>query len=215
MRLVVKHVTRYTYEQPIAHMIQQLRLTPHSQEGQEILSWTVTVPGLETGAHYTDGFGNQQLGMPTGHEQQEIGEIELLAQPRRQGVALEMVHRDQWLARTQSEPLGRHQRGHNPADQTGTRCRSHRVQRVQRQAGLGKRRGRETVHRLGMGPRCDLGNHAPEGRMGLCLAEHEIGQHLDPAVGMTAQDRSSALVAARLQTEHGEFAWLRGCGCGG
>ena len=59
MRLVVKHVTRYTYEQPIAHMIQQLRLTPHSQEGQEILSWTVTVPGLETGAHYTDGFGNR------------------------------------------------------------------------------------------------------------------------------------------------------------
>ncbi|SDU20411.1 transglutaminase family protein [Stappia sp. ES.058] len=59
MRLVVKHLTHYVYEQPIAHMIQQLRLTPHTQEGQKILSWSVTVPDLERGAHYTDGFGNR------------------------------------------------------------------------------------------------------------------------------------------------------------
>ncbi|WP_029057539.1 transglutaminase family protein [Stappia stellulata] len=59
MRLVVKHVTRYAYEQPIAHMIQQLRLVPHTHKGQKILSWSVSVPGLERGAHYTDAFGNR------------------------------------------------------------------------------------------------------------------------------------------------------------
>lgn len=59
MRLNVKHVTRYRYDHPLAHMVQQLRLTPPASPGQKILSWRIDVPGYETSAHYTDAFGNR------------------------------------------------------------------------------------------------------------------------------------------------------------
>ncbi|MCA1300352.1 transglutaminase family protein [Stappia indica] len=58
MRLVVKHLTRYRYDHPLAHMVQQLRLTPPTFPGQAVLSWRIDAPGMDTAAHYTDAFGN-------------------------------------------------------------------------------------------------------------------------------------------------------------
>ena len=58
MRLNVRHVTRYRYEHPLAHMVQQLRLTPPSLAGQKVISWTIDVPGYERSARYIDAFGN-------------------------------------------------------------------------------------------------------------------------------------------------------------
>lgn len=59
MRLNVKHVTRYSYDRPLAQMVQQLRMTPPASAGQKILSWQIDVPGYETSAHYNDAFGNR------------------------------------------------------------------------------------------------------------------------------------------------------------
>ncbi|WP_417774014.1 transglutaminase family protein [Stappia sp.] len=59
MRLVVKHVTRYRYDQPIAHMVQQLRLTPPDMPAQKVRSWRVEVPGYSKAPFYTDAFGNR------------------------------------------------------------------------------------------------------------------------------------------------------------
>ena len=59
MRLQVKHVTRYHYEHPIAHLVQQLRLYPPDMPTQKIASWRIDVPGHEHTTHYTDAFGNR------------------------------------------------------------------------------------------------------------------------------------------------------------
>ncbi|WP_349357341.1 transglutaminase family protein [Stappia sp.] len=58
MRLVVKHVTRYAYAHPIAHMVQQLRLTPQSGPGQTVVSWKIAADGYGSAAHYVDAYGN-------------------------------------------------------------------------------------------------------------------------------------------------------------
>ena len=59
MRLQVKHVTRYRYEHPIAHLVHQLRLYPPDMPTQKTLSWHVDVPGHTHTPHYTDAFGNR------------------------------------------------------------------------------------------------------------------------------------------------------------
>lgn len=58
MRLTVKHVTRYRYDRPLAHTVQQLRLTPPTLAGQSVLSWRIDVPGYDGAARYIDAFGN-------------------------------------------------------------------------------------------------------------------------------------------------------------
>lgn len=59
MRLLVRHVTQYRYDHPIAHMVQQLRLTPPDMPQQKIVSWRIDVPGHSRTAHYVDAFGNR------------------------------------------------------------------------------------------------------------------------------------------------------------
>ena len=70
MRLSIRHTTRYTFDDPVVHALQRLRLTPKETQGQEILDWsmeyenaqaeleyddqhfnTVTLIGVEQGAH--------------------------------------------------------------------------------------------------------------------------------------------------------------------
>lgn len=58
MRLAVTHTTRYTYDRPLAHTIQQLRLTPKDCPGQTVIDWTIDVPGIEEAATYDDAYGN-------------------------------------------------------------------------------------------------------------------------------------------------------------
>ncbi len=58
MLLTVRHTTRYRYQAPLAHTIQQLRLTPPDVPGQKVLKWSLELPGRETAASYTDAFGN-------------------------------------------------------------------------------------------------------------------------------------------------------------
>ena len=41
MRLSIRHTTRYSFETPIAHALQRLRLTPKETQGQTILDWTM------------------------------------------------------------------------------------------------------------------------------------------------------------------------------
>lgn len=76
MLLAVDHRTRYVYDRPLAHTIQQLRLTPRDVPGQKVLKWTVEVPGIETAASYTDSFGN--LVQVVSH-QEAASELEVVA----------------------------------------------------------------------------------------------------------------------------------------
>ena len=58
MRLRVSHRTVYRFEQPIRGVLQSHRLRPADNDGQRVLSWSVTVEGGETGAAFRDGAGD-------------------------------------------------------------------------------------------------------------------------------------------------------------
>ena len=45
MLLKISHTTRYHYDEPVHSVLQQLRLTPKSRAGQNVLSWRTVVEG--------------------------------------------------------------------------------------------------------------------------------------------------------------------------
>ena len=58
MRIAVRHETHYTYATPPKSIIQLLRLTPRSHEGQHVISWRIDCDAdcrLKAGE---DAFGN-------------------------------------------------------------------------------------------------------------------------------------------------------------
>jgi transglutaminase-like putative cysteine protease len=58
MLISIRHVTRYTYAQPVSYAIQSLRLTPASFNGQSVIDWQVHLPDFGPPLQFKDGFGN-------------------------------------------------------------------------------------------------------------------------------------------------------------
>jgi len=56
MLLHIEHVTVYSYDRPVKHSVQSLRLTPRTETGQRILSWQLHTPGQKT--QQIDAHGN-------------------------------------------------------------------------------------------------------------------------------------------------------------
>jgi transglutaminase-like putative cysteine protease len=56
MKLTIAHETHYRFQEPAAHSIQYLRLTPRSDPSQLVRWWSVKTPGKLRA--WTDGFGN-------------------------------------------------------------------------------------------------------------------------------------------------------------
>jgi transglutaminase-like putative cysteine protease len=54
MRLSIRHTTRYRFDEPVAHGLQRLRLTPKATQGQEVLSWTMEYVGAKAELEYDD-----------------------------------------------------------------------------------------------------------------------------------------------------------------
>src|SRR5690606_15417283 len=54
MRLAIRHVTRYRFNEPVAHGLQRLWLTPKETQGQRILDWTVDYDGAREELSYED-----------------------------------------------------------------------------------------------------------------------------------------------------------------
>lgn len=59
MRLIISHMTEYSYDAPVEFALQRLRLTPKDSPGQKVLSWQTTVSGAGHEATYDDHFGNR------------------------------------------------------------------------------------------------------------------------------------------------------------
>lgn len=59
MRLIVDHVTRYSYDQPVRGVVQSHRLTPTVFEGQTVVDWQVTVTDGCPGGVFRDGAGDR------------------------------------------------------------------------------------------------------------------------------------------------------------
>jgi len=59
MRIAIRHISRYQYDQPVPYALQRLRLRPQSGPGQRVVEWRVTVDGVEPTLTWTDGLGNR------------------------------------------------------------------------------------------------------------------------------------------------------------
>lgn len=58
MQLNISHTTRYTYESPVSYGLQELRLSPKSGPGQQVVRWDITVEGGTKEACFTDQHDN-------------------------------------------------------------------------------------------------------------------------------------------------------------
>ncbi|SIO14280.1 Transglutaminase-like enzyme, putative cysteine protease [Parasphingorhabdus marina DSM 22363] len=71
MQLRVRHLTTYNYDAPVGYGLQQVRLTPKSRPGQQILEWDMSVEGGKKELQFSDQHANQVdliSIVPDGHE---------------------------------------------------------------------------------------------------------------------------------------------------
>ena len=59
MLLSINHQTLYRFDEPVAHGLQRLRLTPKATSGQSILEWEMTLDGATVEAEYEDQNHNR------------------------------------------------------------------------------------------------------------------------------------------------------------
>lgn len=59
MLLSIDHQTRYRFDEPVAHALQRLRLTPKTTSGQSILEWEMALDGATIEAEYDDQNHNR------------------------------------------------------------------------------------------------------------------------------------------------------------
>lgn len=62
MLLLIDHVTRYRYGQPLRGLVQSHRLTPSRFDGQQVVDWQVSVTGGTPGGAFRDGAGDWVTG---------------------------------------------------------------------------------------------------------------------------------------------------------
>ena len=58
MRLGIRHTTRYSFTEPVAHALQRLRLTPKHTQGQVVLDWTMDLDSAKAELEYEDQHHN-------------------------------------------------------------------------------------------------------------------------------------------------------------
>lgn len=70
MHLAISHVSTYDFDQPATYGLQQVRLTPKSRPGQQVLDWSITVDGGRIETSFTDHHANtvSLLGIEPGAE---------------------------------------------------------------------------------------------------------------------------------------------------
>ena len=117
-----------------------------------------------------DTFDAQQLAVSARDQQQQerIGDVG--AQPRRDRVALQMIHGHQWQVSRQSHGFSERQADHHPAHQTRPRGRRNAGQVVVTEARVAQGLLGNGVDALHMSASGDLRHHAAIGCMGRDLA---------------------------------------------
>lgn len=71
MRLTISHTTHYRYDSPVDYTLQQLRLTPGTNDAQTVLHWDIAITGGTREAELQDHFDNHVTlvsGDPGSHE---------------------------------------------------------------------------------------------------------------------------------------------------
>lgn len=58
MRLLIRHTTRYAYDQPVAHGLLRLRMRPKPTHGQQVIDWTMDLDGARFETEFDDHHHN-------------------------------------------------------------------------------------------------------------------------------------------------------------
>jgi transglutaminase-like putative cysteine protease len=82
MRLKIRHASRYRYNSPVSYGLLQIRQTPKSRTGQEIIRWDLQVEGGKVEAEFEDQNANwvQLISLDEGGQELTIsseGEVEV------------------------------------------------------------------------------------------------------------------------------------------
>jgi transglutaminase-like putative cysteine protease len=72
MRLAIRHILRFRFDEHAAYALQRLRLRPQSGPGQTVRAWQLTVDGVEPTLSYSDGLGNRVDLVRREREREEI-----------------------------------------------------------------------------------------------------------------------------------------------
>ena len=72
-----------------------------------------------------DALDGQQLAMAAGNQQQQVGKIDAVGQPRRQGMPFQVIDGQERQLMNGGDRLGRHDADHDAADQAGAAGRRH------------------------------------------------------------------------------------------
>ncbi|MGI9433741.1 MAG: transglutaminase family protein [Geminicoccaceae bacterium] len=59
MRLTIDHRTNYVYDAPVPYALQELRLTPKSRAGQEVIRWAISIEGGKVELDFDDQHNNR------------------------------------------------------------------------------------------------------------------------------------------------------------
>ncbi len=103
--------------------------------------------------------------MATGDQQQQVGEGDIVGQPRRQGMAFQMVDGDEGFALDGGNGLCRHGADNDTADQAwAAGCRD-AIQLGKAQAGLRHGSGDQFIEMIEMAAGGHFRHHAAEGAM--------------------------------------------------
>ncbi len=57
-RLAIRHVTSYRWSEPVTYALQQLRLTPKSRPGQQVVDWVTDIDGGQIEVSFDDAHAN-------------------------------------------------------------------------------------------------------------------------------------------------------------
>jgi len=72
MRLNIDHRTDYTYDRPVPYGLQELRLTPKSRAGQEVIHWDISIDGGKVELAFDDQHNNRVTLVSTESGRHEI-----------------------------------------------------------------------------------------------------------------------------------------------
>ena len=123
-------------------------------------------------------------------------------------VRLEMVHGDEGQPARERDGLPRGDADDQPADQPRPRRGGDAVDLVEAETSFGQRLGDENIEQLDMGARGDLRHDAAELGVERKLRAHHIGEDDALAACLAPHQGGGGLVAARLDAEHDEVAWV-------
>ena len=144
-----------------------------------------------------------ELAMPATDQKQQVWKGAGLRQAGRQGMAFQMIDRNEGLARRHGERLSCHHADHHPADQAGSAGRGNCVELIEGDTALFQGLRHQPIRDISMRARRDFRHHAAIRCMFVNLRAHGFRQDLNPPVRHAAQHGSRGLVAAGLNAKQG------------